>query len=120
MFTLADNATGLDISDDEKIHGGGDSSDDDAENRTNQRDNNEEELEPYRLEKLLLDDSDDELTEHHTGADGAPAQLINMKQEARKYVWMANEKAYLSGWLRCASLLCLKFLFLQLCTMRKF
>ena len=76
MFTLAANATDLDIGDDENINGGGDSSDDDAENSTNQRDNDEEELGPYRLEKLLLDDRNDELTEHHTGADGAPAQLI--------------------------------------------
>ena len=30
--------------------------------------------------KNNLDDSDDELTEHHDGADGALAQLIKMKQ----------------------------------------
>ena len=39
MFTLAANATDLDIRDDEKSNGGGDSSDDDTENSTNQRDN---------------------------------------------------------------------------------
>ena len=100
---MAANATDLDLSDDEKSNVGGDSSDDDAENSTNQRYNDEEELDPYRLEKLLLDDSYDELTEHHAGADGALAQIIKTNQEARKSVRMAKEKAYLSGRLRCAA-----------------
>ena len=69
MFASATNAADLDIGDDDKSNGGGDSSDDDAENSTNQRDNDEEELDPSRLENLILDDSDDELTEHHAGAD---------------------------------------------------
>ena len=105
MFTSAANATDLDRSEDENINGGGDSSDDDAENITNQRDNDEEELDPYRFGNLLIEDSDDELTEHHAGADGALVQLIKMKQEARKSVRMAKDKAYLSGWLWCAALL---------------
>ena len=37
-------------------------------------------LTPYRLENLILDDSDDELTEHHDSADGELAQLIKMNQ----------------------------------------
>ena len=69
MFTLAANATDLDIGDDENINGGGNSSDNDAENRTNQRDNNKEELDPYILENLRSDESDDELTDHHNGDD---------------------------------------------------
>ena len=105
MFTSAANAAELDISDDENSNDGGDNSDDDAENSTNQRDNDEEELDPSRLEINLLDDSDDELTEHHAGADGVLAQLIKMKQEARKSVWMTKDKAYLSGRLWCAALL---------------
>ena len=52
----------LDISNDEKSNGGGDISGDDAENSTNQRDNDEEELDPCRLENLLLCDGDDKLT----------------------------------------------------------
>ena len=80
MFTSTENATDLDLGDDEKSNGGGDSSDDDAGNIINQRDNDEEELDPYRLENLLLDDSDDELTEHHADADGELAQIIKMKQ----------------------------------------
>ena len=78
MFTSAANAADLDLIDDENSNGGGDSSDDDAENSTNQRDNDKEELDPSRLEDFLLDDSDYELTEHHTGADGELAQIINM------------------------------------------
>ena len=83
---MESNATELDLSDDENSNGGGDSIDEDARNSINQRDNDEEELEPYRLEKLLLCDIDHELTEHHAGADGDLAQLIKMKQEARKSV----------------------------------
>ena len=105
MFTSAANAAGLDLGDDEKSNGGGDSSDDDAENSTNQRDDDEEKIDPSRLENLLLDNTYDELTDHQAGADGALAQLIKMKQEARKSVQMAKEKAYLSGRLWCAALL---------------
>ena len=54
---------------------------------------------------LILDDSDDELTEHHAGADGALAQLIKMKKEERNSVWMAKYKAYLAGLFQCATLL---------------
>ena len=70
MFTSAANATDIDRGEDENINGGGDSSDDDAENSTNQRDNDEEELDPYRLENILLYDIDDDITEHHAGSDG--------------------------------------------------
>ena len=80
MFTSSSNITDLDLSDYEQSNVGGDSSDDDAGNSTNQRDNDEEELDPYRLENLILDDSDDELTEHHDSADGELAQLIKMNQ----------------------------------------
>ena len=62
--------TDLDLSDDEQSNVGGDSSDGDAGNSTNQRDNDEEELDPYRLENILLYDIDDDITEHHAGADG--------------------------------------------------
>ena len=72
---------------------------------TKQRDNYEEELDPYILENLLLYDSDDEITEHHTGTGGELAQPINMNQEARKSVRMAKEKAYRSGRLWCDDLL---------------
>ena len=106
VFTSAANATEIYIGNDKNSNVCGDSSDDDdAENSTNQRDNNEEELDPYRIENLLLDDSNDELTEHHDGADGTLKQLINMKQEARKSVRTEMENAYLSGRLWCDALL---------------
>ena len=108
--------TDLDISDYEKSNGSGESSDNDAENNTNQIDNDEEELDPYRLENIILDYSDDELTYHDAGTDGSLAQLINMKKETRESVWMAKEKAYLSGQLLCASLL--ELLCLHLWTVR--
>ena len=73
---MAVNVTDLDLRDDEKSNGGGDSNYYDAENSTNQRDNDEEEIDPYRLEKLILYDSDDDLTEHHSSADEALVQLI--------------------------------------------
>ena len=105
MFTSADNGTDLDIIDNEMSNGGVESSDDDAENSTDQRDNDEEKLDSYILEKLILDDNDDELTENHAGADEALVQLINMKKESRKYVRILIEKVYLSVHLSCAALL---------------
>ena len=57
------------------------------------------------LDLNFLGASDDEITEHNAGSEGALAQLINMKQETRKSVWMSKDKAYLSGWLWCAVML---------------
>ena len=82
------NTDDLDVSDDKKSNSGGDRSDDDAENSTNQRYSDEEELDPPRLENIILDDSYYELTDHQAGADGALSQLIKMKQKARKSVCM--------------------------------
>ena len=90
MFALAENASDLYLIDDKNSNGGGYSSDNDAENNTIQSDNDEEELDPSIFENILLDDSDDELTENHAGADGKIAQLIKMKQETRKSVRMAK------------------------------
>ena len=53
----------------------------------------------------MSEDSDYELTEHHSSANGVLAQLIKMNQKIRKSVWMANVKAYLSGRLWFAALL---------------
>ena len=49
----------LDVGNDENSNGVGNRSYYDAENSTNQRDNDEEELDPSRLENLLLYYSDD-------------------------------------------------------------
>ena len=105
VFTSEANAADLDLSDYEKINGDGDSSDDDAGNSTNQRDNDEEELDPSRIENLILDDSYDDITDHHDGSYGSLAQLIKMKKESKNYFLMAKEKSYLSGRLHCADLL---------------
>ena len=63
------NTADLDLRDDEHSNGAGGRSDNDAENSTNQRDNNKEELDPSRIERILLYYSDDELTDHHNGDD---------------------------------------------------
>ena len=73
MFNLAEIAADLDLIHDEKSNGNGDSSDDDYENSTNKRDNGKEELNPSRLENLILNYSDYDLTENHAGTDGSIA-----------------------------------------------
>ena len=83
---MEDNAADLNLTDDEKSNGGGNTSDDDAENSANHRNNDEKKLDPSRIESFLLDESDDELTEHHDGADGSLAQIVKIKKEARKSV----------------------------------
>ena len=118
MFASAENATDLDLIDDDKSNGGGYSSDYDAENSTNQRDNDEEEIDPYRLENLLLDDSDDDLTEHHVSAVEALSQLIRLSRRKESLCrWKRRMHKRQDGF---GVLLCLNFLFLQLWTVRWF
>ena len=81
---MASNEGDIYLRDEENSNGGGDRSAYDEKNSTNQRGNDEEELGRSRIENLLLDDSDDELTEHHGGADGALAQPIKTNQESNK------------------------------------
>ena len=71
------------------------------------------ELDPAKLENLLLEDSDAEMSdngisgilEHHAGADKALAQLIKLKQEARKASQIERDRINLCDRLRCATLL---------------
>ncbi len=71
------------------------------------------ELDPSQLENMLLEDSDVEMDdsgphgvlEHHAGADKALAQLIKLKQEARKASQTERERVELRNQLRCATLL---------------
>lgn len=69
------------------------------------------ELESSKLENLLIQSSDDDdsvdgnMLEHHEGADAALAQLIKLKQEARKSGKDQKEKLELSNRLRCMALL---------------
>lgn len=65
------------------------------------------ELDPSRLENMLLEDSDAEIDvlEHHAGADKALAQLIKMKQDTRKASQSERERIELCNRLRCATLL---------------
>lgn len=80
------------------------------QNDTESEDSDEEdtELDPSRLENMLLEDSDAEMEdvlEHHAGADKALAQLIKMKQDTRKASQSEQERIDLCNRLRCASLL---------------
>jgi len=100
-FTKA-NSSGVDVEDMEL----------DDENHQNDEDSDVE-LDPSELEKMLLEDRDtidseedeENTLEHHSGADGALAQLIKLKQESRKAGQNRREKIELSNRLRCFSLL---------------
>jgi hypothetical protein len=104
----AGEALGLDddASDVEMKGESGDASDDEEE---------DVELDPAQLESLLLEDSDAILDdddgievgmlEHHAGADAALAQLIKLKQDARKAGRQALERLVFAKQLRCMLLL---------------
>ena len=82
----------------------------DSDDSMNEREG-EIELESSKLENLLIQSSDDDesvdgnMLEHHEGADAALAQLIKLKQEARKSGKDQKEKLELSNRLRCMALL---------------
>jgi hypothetical protein len=99
----------------DNISDGSEESDESSQNSTDEgrQDDNDIELDPAKLENLLLEDSDAEMSdngisgilEHHAGADKALAQLIKLKQEARKASQMERDRIDLCNRLRCASLL---------------
>ncbi len=69
------------------------------------------ELDSSKLENLLIQSSDDDdsvddnMLEHHEGADAALARLIKLKQESRKLGKDQKEKVELEDKVRCLSLL---------------
>ncbi|KAL7453169.1 hypothetical protein ACHAWC_004844, partial [Mediolabrus comicus] len=83
------------------------------EEQSSREDDDSVELDPSQLENMLLEDSDAEMSdsgphgvlEHHAGADKALAQLIKLKQEARKASQTERERIELRNQLRCATLL---------------
>jgi len=85
----------------------------DEEASSNEIDEDSVELDPTQLENMLLEDSDAEMSdsgphgvlEHHAGADKALAQLIKLKQEARKASQTERERVELRNQLRCTTLL---------------
>lgn len=85
----------------------------DESNQNNVDDDADIELDPAKLENLLLEDSDAEISdngisgilEHHAGADKALAQLIKLRQEARKASQIERDRIDLCNRLRCATLL---------------
>lgn len=87
--------------------------DDESDKKKTATENDEDvELDPSALENLLLEDSDAEMSEngfgqleHHAGADAALAQLIKLKQEARKASQSERERIEFCNRLRCITLL---------------
>jgi hypothetical protein len=80
----------------------------DSDEVINENDKDEDvELDPSSLENMLMEesDSDEDVLEHHAGADSALAQLIKMKQQARKGARERRETIELSNRTRCLDLL---------------
>lgn len=104
------NKMEMDLGEVENINSNGS---DDEEASSVESDDDSVELDPSQLENMLLEDSDVEMNdsgphgvlEHHAGADKALAQLIKMKQEARKASQTERERIELRNQLRCATLL---------------
>lgn len=71
------------------------------------------ELDPSKLQSMLEEDSDadvdEDVLEHHEGADAALAKLIKLKQDARKAGKQAREKIEIGHQLRSTFLLELLF-----------
>jgi len=86
-----------------------------ADNAATSDEEEDVELDPAQLESLLLEDSDAILDdedgievgelEHHAGADAALAQLIKLKQDARKAGRQALERLEIAKQLRCVLLI---------------
>ena len=105
------NANKMEMDLDEVENTNAENSDD--EEQSSKEDDDSVELDPSQLENMLLEDSDAEMSdsgphgvlEHHAGADKALAQLIKLKQEARKASQAERERIELRNQLRCATLL---------------
>lgn len=108
VFGFSANATPMDL---DNVCNSSDENEVKSEAGDEQSEEEEEEedveLDPSALENLLLEDSDGEEVEleHHAGADSALAQLIKMKQDARKAGKDQREKAEGVHKLRCMTLL---------------
>jgi DNA polymerase phi len=106
--------TGMDL-DDVKAGSSDDSNGDDNSSQDSPDEDGDEdvELDAAKVENLLLEDSDAEMSdsnphgilEHHAGADKALAQLIKLKQDARKASQSERERVELLNRRRCAVLL---------------
>lgn len=110
VFVDASNA-GMDLDEvEDKSEDSKESNDEDSQD-SDDDDDDDIELDSTNLENMLLEDSDADLDdkvgilEHHAGADKALAQLIKLKQEARKASQTERERVDLCNRLRCASLL---------------
>ncbi|KAL9183676.1 hypothetical protein ACHAXT_004532 [Thalassiosira profunda] len=106
------NATksGMDLEEDDNSESSEESEGSRQDSSDEEEGDDDVELDPTKLENLLLEDSDAEMEEggvleHHAGADKALAQLIKLRQEARKASQTERERVELCNRLRCVGLL---------------
>ena len=99
---------GLDVEDKDVDEDDSDDDDDNDDNNENDKEEKDIELDPAQLENLLLnDDSEEEenILEHHEGADAALAAMIKLKQESRKQAQEVKERLEYAHRLRNVMLL---------------
>jgi hypothetical protein len=104
VFSKAAGVSG--VLEDEEMDDASSNSKDKADDEDSEED---EELDATRLQTMLEDDSDASIEkgelEHHAGADAALAQLIQLKQDARKSGKLARERMEIARQVRCTLLL---------------
>jgi hypothetical protein len=101
VFSKAAGVSGI-LEDEEMNDASEDSSDKEGDEDT------EKELDATKLQSMLEDDSDASVgseLEHHAGADAALAQLIQLKQDAKKAGKLARERTEIARQVRCTLLL---------------
>jgi hypothetical protein len=104
VFSKAAGVSG--VLEDEEMN---DASEDGSDKEGDEDPEEDMELDATRLQSMLEDDSDADVDggelEHHAGADAALAQLIQLKQDARKAGKLARERMEIARQIRCTLLL---------------
>jgi hypothetical protein len=104
VFSKAAGVSG--VLEDEEMN---DASDDGSDKEGDEDSGKDTELDASKLQSMLEDDSDASFDggelEHHAGADAALAQLIQLKQDAKKAGKLARERMEVARQLRCTLLL---------------
>lgn len=104
VFSKAAGVSG--VLEDEEMN---DASEDGSDKEGDDASEKDMELDASKLQSMLEDDSDADIDggelEHHAGADAALAQLIQLKQDAKKAGKLARERMEVARQLRCTLLL---------------
>jgi hypothetical protein len=104
VFSKAAGVSG--VLEDEEMN---DASEDGSNKEADEDSGKDMELDATKLQSMLEDDSDASFDggelEHHAGADAALAQLIQLKQDAKKAGKLARERMEVARQLRCTILL---------------